>query len=257
MSSAGARPAASSAAAQLLELDPGLAERSRALASPAKDALLGELLAKRSGEKVLLFAAHLATLEHAAEVVQRSGRRVALFHGQLGALEREAAIEGFRESADVLVNSESGGEGFNLQFARTIVNYDLPWNPMRIEQRIGRVHRIGQTREVFIFNLVTAGTIEDEILRVLEEKIAMFELVVGEVEAFLGRLGDDEQEFQELVLDLYAGGRRSAGGAGASRPSASACWRRAGGLAEPCADGALECVFLEPQHAGAGRLAAT
>jgi len=72
-------------------------------------------------------------------------------------------------------------------------------------QRIGRVHRIGQTREVFIFNLVTAGTIEDEILRVLDEKIAMFELVVGEVEAILGRLGDDEQEFQELVLELYTG----------------------------------------------------
>ena len=113
----------------------------------------------------------------------------------------------FAQRADVLVSSESGGEGFNLQFARTIVNYDLPWNPMRIEQRIGRVHRIGQTREVFIFNLVTAGTIEEEILRVLDEKINMFELVVGEIEAILGRLGDDEQEFQELVLDLYAGAR--------------------------------------------------
>ncbi len=192
-------------ARQLAELEPPLAKRVRALAAPAKDALLAELLAKRSDEKVLLFAAHLATLEHAAEVARRAGRKVALFHGRLGAGEKEAAIEAFRTTADVLVSSESGGEGFNLQFARTIVNYDLPWNPMRIEQRIGRVHRIGQTREVFVFNLVTAGTIEDEILRVLDEKIAMFELVVGEVEAILGRLGDDEQEFQEVVLELYAG----------------------------------------------------
>jgi SNF2 family DNA or RNA helicase len=193
------------AADRLASFDPALAGAARAIASPAKDRLLADLLAKRSGEKVLLFAAHLATLEHLAEVVRRSGRRLALFHGRLGAAEKEQAIEEFRERAEVLVSSESGGEGFNLQFARTIVNYDLPWNPMRIEQRIGRVHRIGQTREVFVFNLVTAGTIEEEILRVLDEKIAMFELVVGEVEAILGRLGDDEQEFQELVLDLYAG----------------------------------------------------
>ncbi len=194
------------AAAPLLEsLEPELATRARALEAPAKDALLTDLLAQRSGDKILLFAAHLATLEHVAEVVRRSGRSVALFHGQLSAPQKDATIEEFRERADVLVSSESGGEGFNLQFARTIVNYDLPWNPMRIEQRIGRVHRIGQTREVFIFNLVTAGTIEEEILRVLDEKIAMFELVVGEVEAILGRLGDDEQEFQELVLELYAG----------------------------------------------------
>ncbi len=200
---AGSSPRA--AAARLASLEPALAELARALTSPAKDALLAELLARRSGEKILLFAAHLVTLEHVAEVARRCGRAVVLFHGQLSAAEKEAAIEEFRERADVLVSSESGGEGFNLQFARTIVNYDLPWNPMRIEQRIGRVHRIGQTREVFIFNLVTAGTIEEEILRVLDEKIAMFELVVGEVEAILGRLGDDEQEFQELVLELYAG----------------------------------------------------
>jgi hypothetical protein len=76
---------------------------------------------------------------------------------------------------------------------------------MRIEQRIGRVHRIGQTRDVFVFNLVTEGTIEEEIVRVLDEKINMFELVVGEIDAILGRLGDDEKEFQELVLEIYAG----------------------------------------------------
>ncbi|MBI5363135.1 MAG: DEAD/DEAH box helicase family protein [Planctomycetes bacterium] len=193
------------AAPILARFEPELAERARDLSHPAKDALLAELLARRPGEKVLLFAAHMATLEHVAEVVRRSGRAPTLFHGRLSATEKEAAIDEFRETGAVLVSSESGGEGFNLQFARTIVNYDLPWNPMRIEQRIGRVHRIGQTREVFVFNLVTAGTIEEEILRVLDDKIAMFELVVGEVEAILGRLGDDEQEFQELVLELYTG----------------------------------------------------
>ena len=101
-----------------------------------------------------------------------------------------------------LSNSESGGEGHNLQFANTLINFDLPWNPMRIEQRIGRVHRIGQAREVFIFNLCTAGSLEERILRLLHDKIRMFELVVGEVGSILGNLEGGE-EFESLVLDLW------------------------------------------------------
>ncbi len=98
--------------------------------------------------------------------------------------------------------SESGGEGRNLQFANTLVNYDLPWNPMKIEQRVGRVHRIGQTREVFIFNLCTAGSLEAQLLDLLTEKIRMFELVVGEVGSILGNLEGGE-EFETLVLNLW------------------------------------------------------
>lgn len=195
-----------SAAAPLLlsRVDPTLAEQAQALPQPAKDAVLIDLLARRRSEKILLFASHRATLDHVAAVVTGTGRSLAVFHGSLSAADKARAMAAFAGPAEVLVSSESGGEGFNLQFARTIVNYDLPWNPMRIEQRIGRVHRIGQTREVFIFNLVTMGTLEEEILRVLDEKINMFELVIGEVEMILGRLGDDEQEFQDLILELYA-----------------------------------------------------
>jgi superfamily II DNA or RNA helicase len=186
-----------------------LADRAGALDAPAKDAVLRDLLGRNSDDKILLFCAHLETLRHVLGVVRSCGRKPVLFHGGLTPREREDAIESFRGDHDVLVASESGGEGFNLQFARTIVNYDLPWNPMRIEQRIGRVHRIGQSRDVFVFNLVTAGTLEEEILRILDEKINMFELVVGEVEAILGRLGDDEKEFQDLVLEIYAHGGTS------------------------------------------------
>jgi superfamily II DNA/RNA helicase len=98
--------------------------------------------------------------------------------------------------------SEIGGEGHNLQFANTLINFDLPWNPMRIEQRVGRIHRIGQTREVFIFNLCTAGSLEERILRLLHEKIRMFELVVGEVGSILGNL-EGGDEFESLVLNLW------------------------------------------------------
>ena len=102
----------------------------------------------------------------------------------------------------LLLCSESGGEGRNLQFCNTLINFDIPWNPMAIEQRIGRIDRIGQTREVFVFNLATSDTIEDEVLRILDEKINMFELVVGEVGAILGEL-DERQDFSTLVLDAW------------------------------------------------------
>ena len=98
--------------------------------------------------------------------------------------------------------SETGGEGHNLQFANTLINFDLPWNPMKIEQRIGRVHRIGQTRDVFVFNLCTVDSLEARLLDLLTEKIHMFELVVGEVGSILGNL-DGGEEFESLVLNLW------------------------------------------------------
>ena len=111
-------------------------------------------------------------------------------------------MEAFRQQVPVMLCSESGGEGRNLQFANTLINYDLPWNPMKIEQRVGRIHRIGQTREVFIFNLCTAGSLEARLLDLLTDKIRMFELVVGEVGSILGNLEGGE-EFETLVLNLW------------------------------------------------------
>ena len=104
----------------------------------------------------------------------------------------------------MLLSTEAGGEGRNLQFAHGLVNYDLPWNPMRIEQRIGRLSRVGQTRDVHVFNLVAPGTIEEAILDVLDAKINMFELVIGEIDMILGQLSTD-QDFEELVTDLWLG----------------------------------------------------
>jgi superfamily II DNA/RNA helicase len=83
------------------------------------------------------------------------------------------------------------------------VNYDLPWNPMKIEQRIGRLSRIGQERDVYIFNLSAKGTIEDYILDVLDSKINMFELVVGEVDMILGKL-EEERPFEDIVMEIFA-----------------------------------------------------
>ena len=98
--------------------------------------------------------------------------------------QKDEAIAAFRDNVSVLLASETGGEGRNIYFANAIVNYDLPWNPMKIEQRIGRIHRIGQTQDVFIFNFCLKGSIEEYILRILHDKINMFELVVERLKQF-------------------------------------------------------------------------
>ncbi|MFP4033789.1 MAG: helicase-related protein, partial [Desulfococcaceae bacterium] len=114
-----------------------------------------------------------------------------------------AQIDRFRESADLLLTTEVGGEGRNLQFCHQMVNYDLPWNPMKIEQRVGRIHRIGQEKPVSIFNLCGTGTLEDYILEILDKKINMFEMVIGEIDMILGRMRG-ERDFSEMVYDIWA-----------------------------------------------------
>ncbi len=137
-----------------------------------------------------------------AGLLTRSDIAFARFEGGLSGPEKDAAIVAFRERVPVLLCTESGGEGRNIQFCNTLINFDIPWNPMAIEQRIGRIDRIGQTREVFVFNLVARGTLDEQVLRLLDEKINMFELVVGEAGAILGEL-DEEQDFADLVLDAW------------------------------------------------------
>ncbi len=154
-------------------------------------------------DKMVIFTQFLATQEMLRKRLREAGHDVAVFHGGLSRLEKEAAIERFRGPARLLLCTEAGSEGRNLQFAQAVCNFDLPWNPMKIEQRIGRLSRIGQTRDVHVFNLVAAGTLEASVLHLLEVKLNMFELVIGEVDMILGNL-DDEREFQDVVADLWA-----------------------------------------------------
>ncbi|MCK4305174.1 MAG: DEAD/DEAH box helicase [Candidatus Eisenbacteria sp.] len=157
----------------------------------------------KQGDKVLVFSQFRCTVEFLGEALRRCGLRVGLFHGSLTAAHKDAVVNAFRDDLEILISTEAGGEGRNLQFCRTVVNYDLPWNPMRVEQRIGRVHRIGQTRDVHIFNLSARGTLESYVLQVLQEKISMFNLVIGEMDQILGRLDWDEN-FEARVFRLWA-----------------------------------------------------
>jgi SNF2 family DNA or RNA helicase len=177
--------------------------RARRLGTSAKERKLIELLHQaRPDDKVLVFASFRATLKRLQEVLREEGIRFSVFSGQQSAAEKDEAVAVFAERVPVMLCSESGGEGRNLQFANTLINFDLPWNPMRIEQRVGRIHRIGQTREVFVFNLCIADSLEERVLGVLNDKIRMFELVIGEVGSILGNLEEGE-EFESLVLDLW------------------------------------------------------
>lgn len=152
--------------------------------------------------KVVVFTKYLHTLETLADLCREAGFSHAVYHGSLGRSEKDEAIEHFRKEARLLLSTELGGEGHNLQFCHTLVNFDLPWNPMKIEQRVGRLQRIGQTRDVFVFNLCQTGSIEEYLLQVLDSKLNMFQLVIGEVETILGVL-EEENDFQSIVMDLW------------------------------------------------------
>jgi SNF2 family DNA or RNA helicase len=178
-----------------------LTRRASQIKQVEKAASLVDLL-KKTNQKTIVFTTHRSTSAYLAKTLEEAGISFAQFLGDMSLKEKDAAIEDFRDRVPVLLASETGGEGRNIQFANAIVNYDLPWNPMKIEQRIGRIHRIGQTQDVFIFNFCLKDSIEEYILKILHDKINMFELVVGEIETILGNV-DDEFDFSEVVIDIW------------------------------------------------------
>jgi SNF2 family DNA or RNA helicase len=169
--------------------------------------LVLEELVKNLGEKVIIFTEYRATQEYLRYHLERAGFLTVGFDGSLSPGKKEWIRRQFQEQADVLVSTECGGEGLNFQFCRNVVNFDLPWNPMRLEQRIGRVHRLGQRRNVNIFNLVTLNTIEEHILYLLHEKIGMFEMVVGELDAILGAA---DSTFETSLAQIFLTARDGA-----------------------------------------------
>jgi SNF2 family DNA or RNA helicase len=184
-----------------------LADRAGSVSSWAKgqaaEQLILSKLAADPREKLIIFTHFYATLDLVSDLLQGMGLDVVLYHGRLSRLEKDRAIDRFEQSAQVLLSTEAAGEGRNLQFCRLMLNLDLPWNPQRIEQRVGRIHRVGQTRPVEIWNLSAEGTIEDYLLEVLDRKLNMFELVIGEIDMILGHL-EDKRDFEEIVLSTWA-----------------------------------------------------
>jgi SNF2 family DNA or RNA helicase len=179
-----------------------LAHRARAIGDHGKLATLDTVLAE-TPDRIIVFSEHLPTLDLIAEHVRSRGRNPILFSGSLSMSQRGQRLAAFKnDETGVFVATRAGTEGLNLQFCNVLVNYELPWNPMVVEQRIGRIHRIGQTRTAHIVNLAAQGTVEAHVLRLLDQKIKLFELVVGELDVILGDFGGAEK-LEETLTDAW------------------------------------------------------
>ncbi len=203
-------------AVEIAELDRLIGRLQNAVDSKAEALLdmLEPIFTDDPGEKVVVFTQFLETQTYLRAQLEAQGYRVAIFHGSLNADDKEAAIRRFRSDAQILLSTEAGGEGRNLQFAHLLVNYDLPWNPMKVEQRIGRLDRIGQKRPVHIYSLACQGTIEQRVLDVLENRIQLFTESVGSLDPILGEVENDiarlvmshieglDEEFSQFAADL-------------------------------------------------------
>lgn len=135
--------------------------------------LLDRLFSEDSIEKVIIFTEFVATQQYLCDLLQKRGYAVCLLNGSMSIDERNAVLDEFKGNADILVSTDAGGEGINLQFCHIVINYDLPWNPMKIEQRIGRVDRIGQEKDVYVYNFLLTDTVENRVREVLEAKLAV------------------------------------------------------------------------------------
>lgn len=162
-----------------------------------------EELAQSSVPKVLIFTEYRGTQEYLAKILRGTGWNVNVFHGSQSGQQKDASVEAFRNGLgrQVLISTEAGAEGRNFQFCHMLINYDLPWNPMTVEQRIGRIDRMGQENTVMVFNFCVKGSIEERILDVLERRINMFEITVGGLDPILGEVAGDLREIMQKARD--------------------------------------------------------
>lgn len=141
--------------------------------------IVDDIFAEDKNRKLIIFTEFVATQQYLSKLLKDRGYSTSLLNGSLSIEERNLVLAEFREETNILISTDAGGEGLNLQFANYMINYDLPWNPMKIEQRIGRVDRIGQQRDVEIYNFVLADTVETRVKDVLEEKLSVILREIG------------------------------------------------------------------------------
>lgn len=134
---------------------------------------LDEILSEDRNQKIIIFTEFVATQAYLKGLLEGRGYSVTVLNGSMSVEERDAALQEFKKTTNVFISTDAGGEGLNLQFANIVINYDLPWNPMKIEQRCGRVDRIGQMHDVHIFNFIVSDTVENRVRQVLEEKLSV------------------------------------------------------------------------------------
>ncbi len=179
-----------------------LTKQAEAITNWAKLDALQKIINSAGQDKILIFTHFKATLNALAAHFEKTGANFVLYHGGLSIQQKDEAIRKFEGDGQILLSTEAAGEGRNLQFCHLMVNFDLPWNPQRIEQRVGRIHRVGQDKKVEIFNLSAQGTIEEYLLDILDRKLNMFELVIGEMEMILGYM-TDSKDFDDMLMEVW------------------------------------------------------
>lgn len=195
-----------------------LIDRAASLKMDSKAETLHEFieqtLAEDPDEKILIFTEYTDTLEYLRDEIL-SEYAIAQIHGDLSQEQRSVEQRRFEEEAEILVATDAAREGINLQFAHIMVNYDLPWNPIRIDQRVGRLHRYGQERKVSVYNLFIEESREDQICKQLFDKTKQMESDLGSSSDVLGTVLDgidiekhvedalrEDHEAQEVVADI-------------------------------------------------------
>ncbi|MBU8770472.1 DEAD/DEAH box helicase [Cytobacillus oceanisediminis] len=152
-------------------------------------------------DKVIIFTEYRATQMYLQWFLKQYGITSVPFRGGFKRGKKDWMRELFQKNAQVLIATEAGGEGINLQFCNHIINFDLPWNPMRLEQRIGRIHRLGQEKDVMIYNFATKDTVEEHVMKLLYEKIHLFEKVIGDLDDILTKL--EFGSIDDHLVDIF------------------------------------------------------
>ncbi|WP_028783193.1 DEAD/DEAH box helicase [Thalassobacillus devorans] len=159
-------------------------------------------LIQQTDEKFIVFTEYRASQYYLQWYLQQHGISSVPFRGGFKRGKKDWMKQLFRDHAQVMIATEAAGEGINLQFCRNMINYDLPWNPMRLEQRIGRIHRFGQDKNVQIYNFAIKDTIEEHILNLLYDKIKLFENAIGELDHILEEL--DIRDLGKEIESIYS-----------------------------------------------------
>ncbi|MGO8807138.1 MAG: DEAD/DEAH box helicase [Candidatus Bathyarchaeia archaeon] len=172
-------------------------------AKSSKIKLLKQVLNEIPNEQALIFCLRRITAHKLKEMLDQEFGKAAVFLGDMNQLERDSVISAFKKGeVKYLVATDSAAEGLNLQNCCVMFNYDLHWNPMKIEQRIGRIHRYKQDRDVTIFNLSIKDTIDDYVLHILYQKIDLFNMTVGKMETVLAELKEGSQDIQKTIMAI-------------------------------------------------------
>ncbi|MCX8051336.1 MAG: helicase-related protein [Chlorobi bacterium] len=171
-------------------------------------AVISDERIQQTGEKMLVFTESKDTLDYLAEKLRAWGYSVVTLHGGMNLDDRIRSEHDFRHNAQVMISTEAGGEGINLQFCSLMVNYDLPWNPNRLEQRMGRIHRYGQQKQVHIYNLVARDTREGMVLTALFDKLERIREAYGTDRVFdvVGQVLAG-RSLKDLIVDAIANRR--------------------------------------------------